>query len=63
MTRNEMLRHLKQADQKELAEHNRRMGQGCLMCRAAAPGRVCPDCYICVACGPGCEECAQVRKR
>lgn len=51
------------ADQAGLRDHNRRMDRGCLACGAAAPGRVCPDCNVCIACSPGCDECAPVRKR
>lgn len=45
-----------------LERHNARMEAGCLLCHSAAPGRVCPDCYLCRACGQGCDECADVRR-
>ena len=43
-------------------EHAERMRQGCLVCGSAVPGRVCPDCYVCRACQPGCDECAPARE-
>jgi hypothetical protein len=40
----------------------KRMRAGCLTCdRSGGPGVVCPDCYSCVKCGPGCVECRQYR--
>lgn len=51
------------ADQASLREHNRRMEAGCLCCHSAAPGRVCPDCFVCIACAPGCDECVPARRR
>jgi len=48
-------------DQVELRKHDARMDAGCLVCRSAVPGRVCPDCYTCIACQPGCDECAEAR--
>jgi hypothetical protein len=39
------------------------MDRGCLVCHSAAPGRVCPDCYVCIACSPGCDECAPTRQQ
>lgn len=50
-------------DQLELSRHNERMDRGCLVCRSAVTGRVCPDCYVCVSCLPGCDVCAGVRRR
>lgn len=41
----------------ESDDHRARMDAGCLKCRAAAFGRVCPYCYVCRTCGPGCDEC------
>jgi hypothetical protein len=49
------------ADQPALAAHTTRMDAGCLECRAAVLGHVCPDCYLCRSCGEGCDECAEVR--
>lgn len=45
------------ADQNNLYDHNRHMERGCLVCRAATTDRLCPDCYVCRACQPGCDEC------
>lgn len=42
--------------------HNAHMEAGCLVCRSAVPGRICPDCYVCIACAPGCDECAPLRQ-
>lgn len=49
------------ADAAALVSHNSRMERGCLVCKSAVVGRVCPDCYTCVACGEGCDECASAR--
>lgn len=45
----------------DLSAHDARMEAGCLKCGSAVPLRLCPDCYVCVACGPGCDECAPLR--
>lgn len=47
----------------QLRRHDARMEADCLVCHTAIPGRVCPDCYLCRACGQGCDECAEVRPR
>lgn len=51
------------ADQAALREHDRRVANGCLVCHSARSDRLCPDCYVCIACSPGCEECAPARRK
>jgi len=46
-----------EADAQALTSHVARMEAGCLSCGTAVIGRICPDCYLCVACGPGCDWC------
>jgi hypothetical protein len=46
-----------------LVTHDVRMTRGCLVCGTAVPGRVCPDCYTCRACGAGCDDCIDLRPR
>ena len=48
-------------DQRAREAHVDRMANGCLVCRSARPGRLCPDCYTCLACPAGCDECADRR--
>jgi hypothetical protein len=47
--------------------HADRMARGCVVCGAATPGRVCPDCYVCRACsaerGMHCTECKPPARR
>jgi hypothetical protein len=38
-------------------DHNARMEAGCGVCRSAVPGRVCPTCYVCIACLPNHDDC------
>jgi hypothetical protein len=47
----------------EIKLHDIRMAAGCVKCHSAVPGRVCPDCFHCRACGSGCAECAEQRLR
>lgn len=44
----------------ELRAHDERMARGCTKCGEKRVGRVCPDCYRCRTCRPGCHECSQV---
>jgi hypothetical protein len=53
----ELRRHFLLKEVRALEAHDARMANGCLVCGCAIPGRVCPDCYVCIACAPKCDEC------
>ena len=48
---------------RQIEAHNERMHKCCIRCRDAPLGRVCPDCYLCLDCGEGCDECGPLRDR
>jgi len=60
------LRRTAEGERRKIEAHNERMAHGCRLCASAVPGRVCPDCYVCIACtrgghDSGCEECRRLR--
>jgi hypothetical protein len=48
-------------ERQALSDHDGYMARGCLICHSAVLNRTCPDCYTCLACGLGCDECADLR--
>lgn len=50
-------------NQERKLRNRRPVWPACEKCGHALPGEVCPDCFTCRACTPGCIECLPYRPK